>query len=720
MIRLIVLTLLTVAGPVRAAGPVFWDSPEDVPFRAGRWQGAALDARGGLVAGLGATTVLADSSLVIWSVVPDGRGDAWLGSGHDGRVWRAPASGEASAWVTLPVAEVFAVLPGADGLLAGCGPEGQVYAVAADGEHTLLATVPGGYVWDLARGPSGQIYLATGSPATVYRLHDDGRLEALASLPCRNALDLAVVQDGSLLVAGQGPGRVFHVRPDDGRWSLLLALEQDEVRQIVAGPDGWYALGYQAEDPRQRGGDGGQSAGGDPFSGPFDFMVTASSDVKPVRSVLYRLDGQATSRIWSSEHLVSTVAWSDDHGWLGAGARAEGGPSVLYTLTAPNDRRPVAAWEGGDVVDLAVLARDGKADAVLAAQAHPGVLTRLQPVAGREAVFEGPPLDGRHAIRWGRLAWQGEAGGGEPRFSMRTGMSPEPDPSWSAWQELPRGHNVDLAQIPASRSLQWRVALPAGSRVGAVTVSGFEPNLPPFITRFALEPAGEMFMGGMMPSKDTVVQQFPSGLKVEYNLPSRRDGRAPRQRAAELRPLRTFTWHASDPNEDRLRHRLWYRPVAGDGTWRPLVAATAEQVFTWNTADLSDGRYEVRLVTDDGRDNPSVRALAAERRLGPLTVDNTPPEITSWALTPHHTGFHVEFKARDGFGVLGGAEMTLPDGQRMRLDPADGVCDTAREVFDDVVPFPAGDAGSPARPWTVEVRVWDLQGNLARKSGVLP
>lgn len=728
MMRLTAALLLTLIGLAGAAGPVFWDSPADAPFRDGQWQGAALDARGGLVAGLGAEALLADSSLVIWSAVPDDRGDVWLGSGHDGRVWRVSASGEATSPARLPAEEVFAVLPGPDGLLAGCGPGGQVYAVAPDGRTTLLATVPGGYVWDLARGPAGQVYLATGSPAVIYRLHDDGRLEALATLPCRNSLDLAVDDDGSLLVAGQGPGRVFRVQPDQRSWSLLLALEQDEVRQIVRGPDGWYALGYQTEGERTRGGAGRNGSSGnpdisnnrDPFSGPFDFMVTASADVQPVRSVLVHLHATTPVRIWSSEHLMSAVAWSDDHGWLAAGARQDGGPSILWALDAPNDRRPVAAWEGGDVVDLTVVARGGKPDAVLVAQAHPGGLTRLQPVAGRDAVFEAPPLDGRHAIRWGRLVWQGEAGGGEPRFSVRTGMSPEPDPSWSDWQDLPRGQDLDLARLPASRGLQWRVALSAGSRVGGVTVSGVEPNLPPSITHFGLEPAGEMFMGSMMPSKDTVVQQFASGLKVEYNLMSRQDGRAPRQRAAEFRPLRTFTWHASDPNDDRLQHRLWFRPADDADAWRPLGDASVEQAFTWDTADLPDGWYEVQLVTDDGRDNPGDLALSTQRRLGPLPVDNTSPQLTAWNLSPHAEGFHLELEARDAFGPLGGAELTLPDGRRVRLDPGDGVCDARVESFDATVTFPGADHASPARPWTVEVQVWDLQGNLARRSGVLP
>ncbi len=674
--------------------------------------------------GLRAEPVLADSSLVLWSVVTDEYGRAWLGSGHDGRNWRVDRKDRTRAVATLPAEEVFSLLPDGDGLLAGCGPGGQVFRVADDGSATLLATVPGGYVWDLARGPGGQVYLATGSPAVIYRLMPDGALDPLATLPCHNALDLAVTEDGSLLVAAQGPGRVFHVLPDQRRWALLLALEQDEVRQIVAGPDGWYALGYQAEAERARGNVGnggakGRNGGNDLMSGPFDIMVTASADVKPVRSVIYSLAGPTPERIWSSEHVVAAVAWSADHGWLAAGAREDDGPSLLYALDAPNARRPVASWEGGDVVDLVVTDRGDRPDAVLAAQAHPGVLTRLVTADADDAVYESPPLDGRHAVRWGRLSWQGAAGGGDPRFSVRTGMSPVPDPSWTEWQQLPRGRDLDLSKIPSTRCLQWRVALPSGCRVAQVTVSAVETNLAPIITHLQFEPAGEMFLGGMLPSQDSITQQFTSGLKVEYNLLSRRDGRAPRERAEALRPLRTLSWHASDPNRDRLRHRVSYRAV-GQDVWQPVADATEEQVLTWDTTRLPDDWYEVRLVTDDSRDNPGDLARSTERVVGPLPVDNTPPEVKDWALSHRLDGFHVALEARDEFGPLAGADVLLPDGRRLRLDPRDGVCDSPREKFDVEVTFPGPDAATPARPWTVQVQVWDLQGNLATMSGVLP
>ena len=212
---------------------------------------------------------------------------------------------------------------------------------------------------------------------------------------------------------------------------------------------------------------------------------------------------------------------------------------------------------------------------------------------------------------------------------------------------------------------------------------------------------------------------LPSGLKVEYNLNSRRDDRAPRERADALRPLRTVSWHGIDPNEDRLSYRLSYRAL-GETVWRPLESRRQDQVYTWDTSRLVDGSYELRLLADDGLDNASDQRLTAERVLGPIPVDNTAPELDDWQLEHHRDGFRVRLEAHDRFGPLAGAQLVLPDGARQRLDPTDGVCDSAKEAFDATIRFPAIDGDAPARPWPVQVLVWDLQGNVAEASGVLP
>lgn len=706
------LLALVVPAASLGSGPAFWDSPSKIPFIEGELHGAALDPGGSLVPGLAASTVLSDSSLVFWSADLAEDGMLFVGSGHQGQVWRVDRRGQAALLAELPAVEVFSLLVDGRDVLAGCGPGGGLYRIDRSGEARLLGTIDGGFIWDLARAGDGTIYLATGNPAAVYRVARGDVLEPVVDLPADNALGLACKDDGTLLVATQGPGRVFHVDPRKKSSTLLLAMEQEEGRQIVRGPDGWYALGFEAER-----GSGNQTQ--TMSLNPFEIMVTADADVRPVRVALYRLDPATPERIWSSERALTTVVWSDDYGWLGGGVREQDKPGRLYALGSPNQLRPLASWDGGDIQDLRVVGRDGAADEILVVQAHPGLVTLLAPAGKGEALALSAPLDGRFPVRWGRLTWQGAAGGNEPRFAVRTGMSPAPDATWSSWRELGRGRDLDLSAQSEARSLQWRVTLPAGSRVDAVAVSAFAPNLAPQIMLFELQPAGEMYRGGMMTSSENVTQRFPSGLQIEYSTQRREDRRLDRERAAMLRPLRTLTWHARDPNEDRLANRLFQRRE-GEAHWLPLAGPLQETVYTWDTSGLPDGYYELRLVVSDSPSNPPHLARTAERVVPRVPVDNTPPELTKWELKHHRDGFEIALRAHDAFGVLAGAELVLPDGSVQRLDPIDGVCDSASEEFAAAIEYPPPWLTAPPRPWTVEVRVWDMQGNVATASGVLP
>ncbi len=715
---LVCLATVLVAGIASAAGPAFWDSPERIAFTDGELMGAGLDAGGSLVPGLAAETVLADSSLVLWTAIAGDDGVIWAGSGHEGMVWKLNRRGDVSLVIDLEAEEVFSLMADGDDLLAGCGPGGQVFRIAEDGAAELLAEVPGGYAWDLERAADGTIYVAAGNPAAVYRLDDDGA-ELVVELPASNALDLAVREDGTLLVAAQGPGRVFHVIPKDRRWALILAMDQDEGRQIVRGPDGWYALGYQADGGNGSGNGSGLDGMGDLSMNPFDIMVTPDADVKPVRSALYKLGEKVSHRVWNSELVLTCAVWSEDHGWLGAGQRRHGQDARLYALDLPNGRRPMAGWQGGDVLELVLVGDDSDPDELLAVQAHPGRVTRLRVPERDEALALSPPLDGRHGTRWARLTWRGAAGGGEPRFSARAGMSPKPDEAWSPWFDLGGGRDLDLAGLPAGRYLQWRVAVAPGSRVDGVTVSGIEPNLPPGITHFELQPDGEVYRGGMMQGPENFTQRFPSGMQVEINTQSRDDRFLDRDRAATVRPVRALTWHAADPNEDRLAFQLFMRRE-GESTWLPVGDPGPDQVRVWDTSPLADGWYELRLIVSDHPDNPDGQAHTAERTMRSIPVDNTAPNLDGWKLEHHRDGFTLKLDARDAFGPLAGAEVRLPDGTWQRLDPKDGICDGERESFAAEVRFPQAWAPAVPRPWTVEVRVWDRQGNVARVSGVLP
>jgi hypothetical protein len=689
------------AGAAEAAGPSFWDTRD---FADVRLEGAGLDPLGRLVPGLQARTVLQDSSLVFWRAAAGQGGEVFLGSGHGGQIWRLSPKGEAKLLAATDGTEVFSLLPQDDRLLAGCGPGGEILAVTKDGKVAQVAVVPGGYVWALERGPDGNVYVGAGSPAVVYRLGKS--LEEIAKLPASNVLDLAFDDQGRMLASTQGPGRVFAVDPrgkDAPR--LLLQIDQDEARQLLRGPDGWCVLGLASDEP----------PAGAPEDNGFDAMplptdgemvVTGDGTAGPVRSALYDL-GTAT-RIWASDEELMIAAYSERWGWLGGGKRQEDDRTRILSLTPPSSTKPLAAFAGGDVLDLFV-----RGDIVVAAQAHPGCVSILEP-AGDGAAAEGPPLDGKSSVRWGRLRW---SGAGDVRFAARTGASPTPDDTWSAWRDQPRGENVVL-DAAESRYIQWRATL-AGreARVDAVTVSGFTRNLPPVITIFEQQPRGEILLGGLMGGGDNVTQNFESGLKIEYNLGSQRERRLDRERADTLNPLRTFSWHATDPNGDRLQFRLHYRR-AGEEVWRPIAGPTPDPVQTWDTTALADGIYDVRLQASDRAANTEALAQQDERILPGIVVDNTAPTLDKLRLEAVPDGLRVRFGARDATSPLAGAEVVRPDGRHDRLDPRDGVCDSQDEDFDALL-TPTED-GFGARPWLVRVLVWDLAGNVRAAEASLP
>jgi hypothetical protein len=705
-----------------AAGPVYWDWPADRPFAETTLDGAALGPDGNLRGGLGMRDLGPDGPEVFWRVVPDGRGGYLVGSGHGGEIHRVDLDGGAELVATLEGTEVFSLQARDDGsLLAGCGPEGGFYLVAASGEVTPLGSVAGGYVWDIEIRPGdpSEVWLAAGSPAAVYRYRArEDQLEEILSLPAQNALDIHFDGAGDLWVAAQGPGLVYRLDPDrPDALDLVFETEQDEARQFIAGPEG--DLFLLALEPEDLGLEAGGNGGGNGRNGPPPALLALLDQVDgPAidRAALYRLapDGGVTTH-WSGPLDLMIAAWSPARGWLAAGPlTADGDRAVLHALTPPAGAHPVASWPGGDVLDLHV----DPAGAVLAAQAHPGTLALLGEDASdrREAVS--PPLDAGRPVRWGRLAWSGDGFDRDPRWSVRGGNRALPDDSWTDWSAEWTGDDQAIDLQPC-RYLQWRVRFPgAGSagRVTAVTVSAWRDNLPPVIDHFAEERLQQMNFGPMGGRSDNVTQTFRSGLQAEFSQGSVEDRLVAPDRVAVGRTVRIFTWAGSDPDGDRVTFDLEFR-ARGAAAWRPIVTGSPEMLGSWDTSTVTDGSYDLRLTARDGRDNPAHLAAASSRQLGPVTVDNTPPEVKDATFAPEEGGLRIRLEAADRASALAWAVVELPDGSRERLDPVDGICDSRREKWDAVVAWPRDGRTAGPRPWTFAVEVGDLGGNTRRTEG---
>jgi hypothetical protein len=709
-----------------AAGPVFWDWPADRSFGDMDFSGAAVNQDGQLVAGLTSVPIGPTGPEIFWRVVADGEGGFYTGTGHGGEVYHTTAAGKSSLLASLDCTEIFSLLPLPDGdLLVGSGPEGVLYRVQPSGENESLGTVEGGYIWHMSWDAEGKtVWMATGSPAGLWRfdLSSDEMVQVL-ELPAQNALAVHVLDGGAVLVSTQGPGLVYNYSGGDEA-ELVFETEQDEARQFIEGPENTIfllALESGAQDvPNLMNPASGQSTNVPPSLMPL-LVANQADAVEP--AALYQLT-EAGQMIpyWSGSIPVLTVAWSERWGWLAGGAmEPNADESVLRRLSPPSGAHEIARWAGGDVLDI--LVPDNSEDNLVIGQAHPGAVVGLGAHKNSPRYALSQVLDGKGPVKWGRLSWRGTGQDGSPMWSVRTGNKEEPDESWSQWSKPWTEEDHALA-VSQSRYLQWRVDLPIsepgvpGWRVTDVSLSAWQDNQAPVISDFQLEYLKDMNLGGMIHGADNVTQRFRSGLQAEFSYTAKPDNWAGPARGAMSRAMRIFTWVATDANGDRIGYTLEYRLI-GEGDWRsvssrrPGIYETAETLVGWDTAEVIDGRYELRLTASDRHDNPAPLALSSERILGPILVDNTAPEIDGFSVEKTETGFRVSCRAADESTILAGARIVLPDGTTERFDPTDQICDSQKEEFKTDVTWPRPGEESGGEPWQVRVELRDLGGNVA-------
>ncbi len=720
---LLLLVGLLLPTGVLAAGQMFWDWPAGRDFEEVELSGAAIDEHGFLVPGFSIHETGPTGAEVCWRVVSHDGEQFFTGTGHAGELYHTDGHTETKLFSKLEGAEVFSLCPLPNGeLLAGCGPDGHLYHVDATGESTLLAQIPGGYVWAITVTPDGKtVWLGTGSPAKIYRYTMSGELEDVATFSAQNVLDVMLDRDGTLLVATQGPGLVYRLDPrrPEKPW-LICETSQDEVRQFIRGPEEqvfFLALNNGPVDSGPPDSDADKKGAVPPsLMALFGVFEEATMD----KAALFRLeDNNRFSLFWSGNLDLMIVAWNSEWGWLGGGPLSdEDGLAVVHRLTPPAGQHALAAWSGGDILDLTVL-NDSE---LLVSQAHPGGVQRLDRQGDDPLMAISPALDGGSPVNWGRLNWQGVPAAGKLRWSVRCGNRSVPDKSWTPWTDswTEEGHDLDL---PDSRFLQWRVQLPqpkAGSnqtwKVTSVSVSAWQENTPPVIREFIVENISDISLGGLLGMGNNVTQTFDSGLKVEFGRKSTAGRKADPRRAAFTRPVRVMTWQGQDINGDRLLYGLEYRRE-GDQSWRTIVQETPEQLGSWDTSGIPDGRYSIRVTASDRLDNPGELARSSTREAGPLIVDNTPPEITHFKVEKLPAGLRISLRARDQASVLSQAFIRLPDGREQRLDPVDRICDSRHEDFRIEIPWPMSSRQTGNEPWQIRVEVWDLFGNAVVAEG---
>jgi hypothetical protein len=318
-------------------------------------------------------------------------------------------------------------------------------------------------------------------------------------------------------------------------------------------------------------------------------------------------------------------------------------------------------------------------DKLFATSSNLGRLYRI----GRETVSEGtytsPVRDTRFAGQWGAINWRSM---GAIDIQTRTGNTETPDSTWSEWSAPYRNSASDQITSPRARFIQWRATLRSSTAGGAskaaaqlqsVVIAYLPRNQAPDIASFNVFPTG-VAMQEMPIAVDPSIASSgldPQLFGVLISVPPRRYF----QKGA-----RTLTWQASDPNDDSLIYRLFYRN-ADESEWHLLAEGITQSYYTMDANRLPDGAYFFRIEASDSPSNPAELALKQEETTDAVEIDNTPPSVREAGPTASGQGVEVTFEAADSTSRIIRGEYSIDGGPWMLVFPVDGIADSARESF---------------------------------------
>jgi hypothetical protein len=660
------------------------------------------------------------SEPVLFAATSGRAGELFVATGDSGKILRVDSAGKVETEIQLVEQEVTALAMGPDGAVyAGASPGGKVYRIQGS-KSSLYYDTKAQYVWALAFD-GGALYVGTGLPGEIHRVTASGKGERVHATTDAHVRTLFVDAAGRLWAGTSGNGLVLRI-DKAGRVATVYDSSKPEVTAITADRSGriWVAVAAAADVA---------SGGGEPISVPV--LVPAGKAPK----------AGAPGEDEDKPKAEVSVSVSSARLAPARGSSRGGYSSEVVVFEGPE--LPRAVWTSSDEI-VFDLGRNPGADGVLAATGPKGKLYALLPdawslartfdekqvtiVAGEQVGTNGstalyrpgagpatgeyvsPVKDTGRTSRFGAFRWDGEAPAGtKVEFAFRSGESSTPDTTWSAWSNWADGPHALEIQAPEGRYFQWKTRMSgpadAAARVRRVEAAYRNRNARPVVeTLTALEPAEVLARSGSGGSNVFEASaQDEKGIFTSLEEP-RSEG-TPRK--LFRKGYRTLQWKAADPDGDVLVYEVEFRPLAG-AKWVALRKDIRDAFYSFDATSLPDGEYVFRLTASDAESNPG-EAKTGSRESAPVRIDNTPPSVRE----VRRSAGSLEFEAVDAASPILEAEYSLDAKKWIRIEPKDGLSDSARESY--VIGL-----APEARGAYLLLRVTDTSRNVAAAPFVAP
>ena len=721
---LLFLLIALVTPLVYGGQPIIWQTGSRAELLKGESHGVSISDTGALMLAPNFSQLFNTEQPYIWSSAIDDQGNIYLGTGHDGRVFRVSSDGRGSLLYDASELDVTALAIGRDGALyAGTSPDGKVYRITADGHADVYFDPQDKYIWSLAFMTDGSLAVGTGDSGKLYRVRAAGAKPESSLLINTNqthVISLAISAQGDLIAGTDPGGLVLRISPEGKAFGLFDA-QLREIHAIAPAPDGSiYVLGLGDAAATTRGQSGATATpqSSEPSVPTASVTITAvdeagvpvqpaqpgarsRADIANARSAVFRIlpDGGADT-IWSSTSVTAfAITPLNKSGGVLIGTADKG---RIYSVT--NDGRDTLLIQSSEGQISSFVSRNGS---VFAGSSNQGKLFRFGTEVVSEGTYESPVRDARLVASWGRIWWRGE---GNIELQTRSGNGERPDATWSDWSAPYRSATGNQVSSPRARFIQWRTTLrsAAGANTPAfledVSLAYMQRNVAPEVLSITTLPIGVGLQSMPQVPADPNIESSgldPSLFGMIAQVPPRR---------VFQRGARSMQWQAEDRNGDTLEYSIYYRALS-EKTFRLLKERIRDNFITIDGATLADGRYVIKIVASDAPDNPHGKALTGERVSEPIDIDNTPPTVRAVGepqVKPD--GVRIVFGVEDATGRVKRADVSVDGSPWNPIFPDDGIADSASERYSlDLSVLTPGEH-------TISLRAFDNSGNVGSVS----
>lgn len=711
------LLIVLLAANAFAVAPQFWRVRSAEEFLSGELEGFAVTSRGELRAAPAMRKIATFTDPFVLSQATAPNGDRFFGTGNEGKVYRLQGSDLKLLW-TSPEPEVYALAFHDGALYAGTSPNGKVYRVDNDGKHTVFYDPQQAYIWALQFLSGGDLAVATGIDGKLFRVTPKGEGKVWYDASDTHIRSLAERKDGSVLAGASGKGRIYEVAKDGTAHALFdSSLNEISALFVDANGIGW-AAGVantlpssappksQQKPATQQQGSGTATSGEAKKEGEatpnvevsFSFEDTSSSSATGGSSEVYRID---------NDGFVETVRKFDREMVYALSAGRDGG---VLLATGPNGR--IYDYRNGEisligaVPEKQVVSISSGNNATLITTTNSGAVYSMESRMTAHPEFRSAAKDVERFSRFGNYRIEGRnLTEGAVAIAFRSGNTRTPDGTWSSWTS-PLTTNEGNIAAPPGRYLQWKLTMPKAApetTVESVQVAFMNRNVAPKIQAVGVQDPAVVFISSAYPAAPQVVEATnPDEFGIFNSLDRPREAAQSEQGKRMFRKgYRTVSWRASDENGDDLRYTLSFRQKGSD-RWLRLRENLEESQINFDTSQLPDGRYELRLVVTDLPGNPEA-PLTDTKEGVEFVVDNTSPRVAV-----ANEGDGVTVRISDAMSSIGRVEYSADAEKWIRLTPADGIADSREETFR----LKRGDVAGKF----VIVRAVDGQYNVATES----